>query len=258
MDKVRTADLQKVILNIFKAVDRVCKNNDIRYYAIGGTCLGAVRHKGFIPWDDDLDIAMPRKDYERFISVAENELPDNLRLYGVNNTRHYENMFIKVHDINTTFIQIDFFSHIDRYAGVFVDIMPLDGLPANKVLRNINFAYSWILGRLNINRRFGVKFYHKGISLLIWSIIDIYMRKKPCNYFYEKREALLKKYDFDNSFYSCYGWDFNAKRILFPSSDFKNHINFPFEDYCMRCPVGYDHFLTTMFGDYMKFPPKEE
>ena len=175
--------VQVKILSIFESVDSICKKNNIRYYAIGGTCLGAVRHNGFIPWDDDLDIAMPREDYDKFIQIAEHELPSNLRLFGVDNIEHYECLFIKVHDINTTLIHRDYKDYVERYAGVYIDIMPLDGIAENKLLRKVNFMQMNILMKLNVNHRFGVEFYHQGFKLFIWKIINIYMRRKPYDFY---------------------------------------------------------------------------
>lgn len=258
MCEVTVTDIQYKIFTIFKEVDSVCKKNNIRYYAIGGTCLGAVRHKGFIPWDDDLDIAMPRKDYEKFISIAERDLPENLRLLGGTEIRKYECLFIKVHDVNTTFIHRNYESCVERYSGVYIDIMPLDGLSENRFVRSINFARLRVLARLNVNHRFGVDFYHTGFRLLLWKIIDIYMKRKPYDFFSKEREKILKKYDFDTSTYSCYGWSLLAKKITFLKEDFGAHIELPFMDYIMRCPQGYDDFLKTMFGEYMKLPPEEQ
>lgn len=258
MSAIEIQDVQKKILSIFKAVDNVCKRNNIRYYAIGGTCLGAVRHNGFIPWDDDLDIAMPRADYNKFIQIAEHELPSNLRLFGVDNIKHYECLYIKVHDINTTFIHKSYKDYVERYAGVYIDIMPLDGIADNRIMRKVNFVQLEALMKLNVNRRFGVDFYHQGSRLFMWKIINLYIQKKPYDFFSQKHCALLKSFDFDKSKYSCYGWSTLARKIIFLVSDFEDYIEIPFEDYVMRCPVGYDHFLTTMFGDYMKLPPKKE
>ena len=82
-------DLQKKILDIFKAVAKICKDHDITYYAIGGTAIGAVRHQGFIPWDDDLDIAIPIEQYDRFIEIARRELPEGLTVMTPVDIEHY-------------------------------------------------------------------------------------------------------------------------------------------------------------------------
>lgn len=250
--------IQKVILDIFKAIDKICETYQLRYYAIGGTCIGAVRHKGFIPWDDDLDIAMPREDYERFIKIAEHELPDYLALVTPEQIRHYECMFVKVQNINTTCIHNILREYPDRYGGVYVDIMPLDGVPHNLRERKKHFRKLRFYGRLNMNQRFKPKNLHTGVKRVIWHGIMFFCKKADYTYYYRKYDAELKKYKFEESNATSYGWSQRAEKLIFPIEDFQDYVELPFEDYHMRCPVGYDHFLTILFGDYMKLPPKEQ
>ena len=123
-------DLQKKILDIFKTVSQLCKKNNIDYYAIGGTCIGAIRHRGFIPWDDDLDIAIPIEQFDRFKSIMNTQLPDNLYLYDCESKKEYRQLFCKVCDKSTTFIEETEKEYPDVYKGVYIDIMPLSGVPA--------------------------------------------------------------------------------------------------------------------------------
>ena len=92
-------DIQKVILDIFKEFDRICTDNNIPYYAIGGTCIGAVRHKGFIPWDDDMDVAIPIEFWDKFIEIASRQLPDYYKLFSSMEVKHYRYLFIKIMDM---------------------------------------------------------------------------------------------------------------------------------------------------------------
>ena len=94
-------DVQSKILDIFLKVNEICERNNLTYYAIGGTCIGAVRHQGFIPWDDDLDIAVPIEEWDTFWAVMERELPDSYEIYNGNHIKHYRYVFNKIHDANT-------------------------------------------------------------------------------------------------------------------------------------------------------------
>lgn len=254
-------EIQHIILDIFREVDKICERNNLRYFAIGGTCLGAVRHKGFIPWDDDLDIAMPRKDYEAFIKIAEKELPHNLSLLIPKQAKYYECTFAKVQDVNTTFIQDIAKPHPERYTGVYIDIMPLDGLPDDVKERKKHFLKLKINFLCNAHRKCKSGDLHTGIKRVLGYLTAFAAWcRTPFDwtYYYKKYEEECKKYDFEKSDYTSYAWSLRASKLVFPTKDFEDYVMLPFEDYHMRCPIGYEDFLQIMFGDYMKLPPKEE
>ena len=118
--------LQLRILKILQTIDSVCKEHDLRYYLWAGTMLGAVRHKGFIPWDDDLDIAMPRKDYEILMQHAKEWIPQPYEAKCAEIDPTYSGAFAKVIDSSTTLIERE---HYNYLAGIYSDIFPLDGMP---------------------------------------------------------------------------------------------------------------------------------
>lgn len=259
---MKTEDLQKKILDIFIEIDKLCEKHNLRYYAIGGTCLGAVRHQGFIPWDDDLDIAMPREDYERFKHVASKELPDNLKIYSELSGDNYSCKFMKVHDISTTFVEEGYRDKYDRYTGIWVDIMPLDGIPKGTFHKKVYFLSLNMLAKLSWHRKFqhdsvlGQK--PTDIKKIIWEMIYLFIKWFPRKFFDEKFIEIQRRYAYDTTLELSYTWSCRAKEIIVPKSDFEDYVLFPFENYQMRCPVGYHNFLTVMFGDYMKLPPEEE
>ena len=118
------------LLSIYKEVADICKRYDIRYFVDGGTMLGAVRHQGFIPWDDDFDLRMLQSDVTRFRDVASRELPDNLKIVDWRNTPEYPNLFIKVHETRQNIIEaIEKQSGLCLNQGVFIDIFPITGYP---------------------------------------------------------------------------------------------------------------------------------
>ena len=129
MTDYKIEDIQKCILNILVAVDKVCRENGIRYWLSDGTMLGAVRHGGFIPWDDDADIAMPRPDYERFVKHADEWLPKPFELQTFEKDENCTSEFLKVIDGSTTLIER---WSLNQVGGVYIDVCPIDGIPAQK------------------------------------------------------------------------------------------------------------------------------
>ena len=131
---LRTFQLR--LLDILTEVDKACQTHHIRYYLVAGTLLGAVRHKGFIPWDDDIDIAMPRPDYERFLRHAHEWLPAPLEVVAPEYTKHYPFAFAKVQDSHTTLLERRKLQYI---GGLCIDIFPLDGLPSGQLKQWWNY-----------------------------------------------------------------------------------------------------------------------
>ena len=142
-------DLQKEILEIFKIVHRICEQNELSYYAVGGTAIGAVRHNGFIPWDDDMDIAMPIEDYCFFKRHAQELLPDGYEFYSYENSPRYAHVFGKIINNNTTYIEESNMPYPKAYSGVWIDIMPMSGVPAPSKERHHFLNKLRILGSLD-------------------------------------------------------------------------------------------------------------
>lgn len=124
-------EMQGRILGILTALDKVCKEHHLRYYLIAGTMLGAVRHKGFIPWDDDADIALPRKDYDELVKHANEWLPEPFEMVSEAQNPYYPYQFVRVQDKSTTYILR---RNFDLVGGVPVDVFPLDGMTENRIL----------------------------------------------------------------------------------------------------------------------------
>ena len=129
-------------LDILKEFIRICNKYELRYFLLGGSCLGTVRHQGFIPWDDDIDVGMPRPDYERFMEIAQNELPEYYFLQNSKTDPDYPLCFAKIRDSRTTFIERSV-SHLNINHGIYFDIFPLDGL-SNGSLFELRYKFYYL------------------------------------------------------------------------------------------------------------------
>ena len=248
-------NIQKCILSIFKEVSQICSNNKIPYYAIGGTCLGAVRHKGFIPWDDDLDIAIPIEYYDSFLRSIRKSLSAKYYILTPSDSQHYHSLWVKVCDSRTAFIEKSEYKYPDSYKGVFIDIMPISGIPKTRLRRKIFCLLLIFLDRSNNILRFcrdakKSKRYTIYLPYLILSYII------PYNFFSNVYYKLLKTQPLYDSIITGYVWyTCWLNRLIFPTSWFKNAIDIPFENTTISCPKEYHDYLTLQFGDYMTPPP---
>lgn len=249
-------DVQKVILSIYKEVAKICNENKIPYYAIGGTCIGAIRHKGFIPWDDDLDIAVPIEYWDKLFKTLEEELPSNLYLYHSDNVKPYHFIWLKVCDKDTTFIEKSEYGIEEAFKGVFIDIMPISGIPSrhqNNFIKKLQR-----LRRDNIYMRFSGNYSTKK-GYIYDKMFKIVRKLLPFNYFSKKYISELKNYPLLDSDYTGYVWHAEwLPRLIFPSMFFLSSIEWPFEDTTIPVPREYDKYLSQQFGDYMQLPPENK
>ena len=247
------SELQNKILDIFIEIEKIIKRHQLRYFAIGGTCLGAVRHKGFIPWDDDFDIAMPDEDYKFFLKVAPSELPPSLEIIFPG-TRC---LFAKVQNINTTLIEEIEIVHPELYKGIYIDIMPFYGVPDDGIRRNL------LIGAINLIRNLDYKkrepiYENKRISgKALWLLSRPFNHFVSKDYYFRIWERLVSRYKYDDSNYTGFTWSDLKKRLL-KKEWFDDYEELPFENITVRCPKDWNAYLTLHYGDYMSFPPKEE
>lgn len=248
---------QNKIYEIYLTVKEICEKNRLRYWAIGGTCLGAVRHGGFIPWDFDMDIAMPDVDYYRFIGIASDELQHTK--YEIQ-TRLIGDMVTRVFDTTTTEIAPWNIPHPKRYIGIHVDIMPFCGLPQHAILRKMYAFNTGVLHYLDVKR---VRVFTDNTSKkskISWCILRPFLFFLPQDFFYDLWVKRIARYRYDNSEYTSFLWgDWRwSLRLILKTTWFNEWIELPFEGTTIRCPKDYDSYLRTQYGDYMTPPPKHE
>lgn len=251
-------EIQSRILSIYKNVAKVCDKNGLRYFAINGTCLGAVRHGGFIPWDDDMDLAMPIEDLMVFLEIAPSSLPDNLELHYFGTVPSYAHIFIKVIDATTTFIEPTEISYPQRYKGVWLDITPLSSYPDSH-------HQQLVFSRKN-------KLYSRHTAASKFSITEMTTLKSKIMWILQQpKVATLRADPLESWFYFLMGFPVkepfshaalwspeNPSRMIIPAKCFAKCIEMPFEDVMMHVPVGYDEYLSLQYRDYMKLPPLDK
>lgn len=246
-------------LNILKDVIEVCRKLDVPYFAIGGTAIGAVRHRGYIPWDDDIDIAMLKEDYERFIVEAPKHLPKHLFLQTLDTEVSYLQCFAKVRDSRTTYLE-EAVSHLKMNHGIYIDIFPYYYVPCNKIARYWHyflqrFYYLRITCDINPNSVYIAKAHpiRKYCKLIIRFIL---LRLLPDAIGNRKRlDRLFKKVQKTDRVILA---DCTCGVHGFPRKWFEETIELPFENIVINVPKSFDDFLRARFGDYMQLPPEAQ
>jgi len=248
--------LHEVQIEILDEIDRICKENNITYFLVGGTMLGAVRHNGFIPWDDDVDIGMLRADYDRFKELCLNSdvLNKKYFLHCLDTDKNYWLPFMKVRKNNTTFGE-KFIKNLDTHKGIFVDIFPYDNVKYEKnffqkirsfLILNIENAVLCkhkLKKANNCRRKIAVK------SLMMLSLNQLY---KFQNYLFNIKINKNTKY------IVCFIAGGNPadetleRKRVFPVKEME------FEGKMYPCIKDYDYYLKRVYGDYMKLPPKNK
>jgi len=234
------------ILNNLLAVDKVCKEHHLRYYLWAGTMLGAIRHKGFIPWDDDMDICMPRPDYDKLMRHAHEWLPQPYEAICADNTPDYPGGFGKVIDASTTLIERE---HSDYLGGVYIDVFPIDGVPSSKWMQRINcLRYDMIDKLIYFVHRDPYKHGHGIDSWIVRLIQKTFQHKK----LQEVIRKIRIRYDYD----SC-------TQVLDYDDGFKGIMNksvlgkptpVEFEGHQLMGVEKWDVYLSNKYGDYMTIP----
>lgn len=257
-DKNVLQKLKDVELEILKAFIDVCKKLDIKYYALGGTMLGAVRHGGFIPWDDDIDVGMLRDDYELFLQKGQKLLPEHLFLQTIYTDPEFIIPFAKIRDSRTTFIETSLKNRKINH-GIYIDIFPIDYYPDDDRQGKRLFKKK---------KEFNVRFYREYTfskenqlpplkKLIKKSISTALMIKYPnANKAIKKEDELFKSVPKSKRLTNyCGVW---AKREIVPVEWYGDGCNGVFEGIDITLPTQYDKLLTRIYGNYMEFPPVED
>ena len=249
--------IQKISLNMAKDFYGFCEEHGLLCYLCGGGCIGAVRNGGMIPWDDDLDFFMPRPDYEKAWRLWKKEKKHSryvLEKPGRKLVTH--DLFFKIRDRSTTYIR-DYELDVAAVRGVALDVLPLDGYPGNRVSRMWQciwaYVYSLYCAQLvPVNHGWLIQLASK---VLLAAVPDRRLRYRIwC--FAEKQMTKYAKEKCIGYTELCSGPRY--MKNYYPRDIFEKAVIVPYEDTVMPVPQGYDRYLRTAFGDYMKLPPKEK
>lgn len=246
-------EIKKCELDILIYIDNICRENNLRYYLFYGTLLGAIRHKKFIPWDDDIDIVMPREDYEKFISLFEKQSSTAKYQCQVPLKNGYFYEFAKVYDTTTWVDETDVCT---SDGGLWVDIFPLDGLNpkdrwAHKMLQLLNRCRSAAVR---------TKFPHRTSGGLVVPEYLFWCTCRLIGYkaFLKKSIAISKRYKYDKCEYVGYASSYPALHKYMKKEWLEETIDVEFEGQRFIAPKDYHHILTNIYGDYMKLPPEDK
>lgn len=252
MQEIAFETVKRIQLDILKEVDSFCRDNNITYYMSYGTLLGAVRHKGYIPWDDDIDITMPYPDYVRFCNSFNS---NNCKVNIWSSQKNFFCNFAKVEDVRT--LQIE---EVDskHQIGINIDVSPLIGLSDNYEEAKHHFNKIYTLRNLlhlkQLTIRKGRRI-DKQIITIASKAITCFIPYKMINRAIDNKN---KKYNYNTSKFVISVGSFNPAHEIFEKEKLGKTIYIPFEDYQFCAPEGYDAWLSCIFGDYMKLPPVEQ
>lgn len=253
MQTLTLREIQLSELNILTEFDKFCRKNNLHYSLVGGTLLGAVRHKGFIPWDDDIDVAMSRPDYERFIklfSEKREEFPDCFELTS-DRGKDAINPFLKLVDKNIT-TQSD---TGERCNFLWIDIFPIDGYPSTvELTQKMQKKVRWLRRIFSYNYK-NFKKLKGGFRKLFYIYAKIYGGKRAFN----KLQALSHKYPYSESqFVGEVAWGFYGIGERLIKSEFEKTVELEFEGHSFQAMSCWEKYLSGIYGDYMQLPPEDK
>lgn len=242
-----------VELDLLFKFDSVCKKYGLKYFLIGGTLLGAIRHNGFVPWDDDIDVGMLREDYEKLLQIPQNEFPEPYFLQTPYTDEGYYFSFVKLRNSNTSAISSAF--RYERFnQGLFIDIFPLDNCMAEDAEDRYNKINELILDNSTYMRMSNPNPTEEDKKR-----IANHSGRNPKDV-YEEMENIAKQYRNAETEYvnqaTCTVYKYD--RLMFKKAAFESVINHNFEGFQFPIPCGWEHMLTVLFNDWRSFPPVEE
>ena len=259
MKELNVEEMKKIELSILSEIDDICKKQNINYSIAYGTLLGAIRHGGFIPWDDDIDIIMPRKDYENFVKYCmENTTPFMLLCNRTN--EKYSYLFAKACD-RTTKILEDVSNPYNIEYGICVDIFPVDGLGNTKEEAMKNFQKSSFYRELIVAANWKKFFRSKGRKWYIepirfaFFVLSRFVNANKLSCAVEKR---ISKIDFESVSFSASICGAYRKREIINTEIYSQFTDIAFENLNVCGLKLYDEYLSEIYGDYMKLPPEEK
>lgn len=237
----------------------VCDKYQLRYALCGGTLLGAIRHKGFIPWDDDIDVVMPRTDYNKLLTIAEQAFPQLYKLSSPRNDPDTFHAYSKIYDLNTELIEYPESKKIRSH--LYIDVFPIDGMPDGlvkqkrhmvKTRRRMLTFYALKIAKYKLNEK--LTFYKR----IFWHILNLIDNLIPKQWLIKWVDSIATKYNVDDSKFQAVIVAGYGEREIMPKWVYQYEGKVFFEKKEFRTFSKTDYYLTNLYGDYMKLPPKEK
>ena len=252
-DKLSLEDIKKIELEILNYITSICDKYNLSYFLAYGTLIGAIRHKGFIPWDDDIDIAMPRKDYNVLLEILKEKRGTNKYDCLIPNEDGYFYEFAKVVDTTT---EVKELNTSLKSGGLWVDVFPLDGLRKDDKFAHfcLMFLNRCRAASVNINFPHKTKGIAVALEFLFWKLCRCIGYKL----FLKISLKMSQKYNYDDCEYIGYASSFPAHNKYLKKEWFRDFVYVDFENNKYKAPIEYDKYLTAQYGDYMQIPPVEK
>lgn len=250
MPQVSVRDLQLALLGVLKDFDRLCADHGMQYSLAAGTLLGAVRHEGFIPWDDDVDLFMPREDFDLLLSISDDELAQRGYTLQRPFSEAWPSGYAKLCKNGTTYLENYKYKNRNQHHGIFIDIMPIDNLSNNRFVQKLQWiSYRIITAKALANRGYATRSPLKLLAMMIAKgIPDQFLRKIVINR--EDRSS--------DKVHSFLGSAHFFERNIFPRTTIEAYTKLSFEGVPFSVMQNYREVLTVQYGDYMTPPPEAE
>ena len=254
MKEIFLEELKSIQIEILDKVDEYCKKTGKQYFLSSGTLLGAVRHKGYIPWDDDIDVYMLRKDYESFVRVF-NGYDSNYRVLSLRTDPDYPNAYAKVERVGTLLIEnVDYPFEI----GINIDIFPIDGVPNDKKMRRAYMNKAFRLCQKMILKNVSIDFQKRGIfKNIILALGKVLLLSKSLSDLANELDCLIDK-NCETTQYVCNLVSNNKFGKEYPRSVIEGGVDVEFEGKEYKTMQGWDTYLRVNYGEYMQLPPEEK
>lgn len=256
---ISVEEIRRAQLEMLDTFVEFCEKHDLTYYLSGGTLLGAVRHKGFIPWDDDIDVNMPRPDYERLIELTKGRLNDHLMISAPDGPIYHATSFPRICDTRYILYSGSQDGKVFYYTNLFVDIFPIEGLPAD--MKKVKNHYFWAKSMV-VMRKIA---YFQGVSgpmnmhKLIRMVCRPFAKLMGYKFWNKCLLKIAKKYKYDECEYvgvvtSC----FHTLEEYIERTGYGEPVKVEFEGKLYNAPADTHKYLSNLYGDYMKLPPEEK